>query len=169
MSEVKDFERCSPTACGCYSKDDCSNQDYIPFGPQWERLMMRFPKKFLIDFGKRNCIENERWQAENAELRKEWKAYEERTLARMQGDQLIIHDLQLRNAELKKENERLRHRVDVLKAADDQGFEVNERLAAENTRLREALNGIDTYIESAIHNYSPVYKVIKSLINPDKK
>jgi hypothetical protein len=77
--------------------------------------------------------------------------------------------LESENAELKKENERLRHRVDVLKAADDQGFEVNERLAAENTRLREALNGIDTYIESAIHNYSPVYKVIKSLINPDKK
>jgi len=42
-------------------------------------------------------------------------------------------------------------------------------LAAENTRLREALNAIDTYIESAVHNYSPVYKVIKSLINPDKK
>ena len=94
--------------------------------------------------------DKKRLQAENAELKKEWKAYEERTLARMQGDQLIIHDLQLRNAELKKENERLQRRVDVLKAADDQGFEVNERLAAENNRLMEALENATQVIESLI-------------------
>ena len=117
--------------------------------------------------------DKKRLQAENAELKKEWKAYEERTLARMQGDQLIIHDLQLRNAELKKENERLQRRVDVLKAADDQGFEVNERLAAENNRLMEALENATQVIESLISgnqvvNIDEAMEFYKSvlLINP---
>ena len=85
-----------------------------------------------------------------------WDAEKE---ARLQAE---IAELKKENEELRSENVRRCNKINAIVADlyDEQ---------AENTRLREALNGIDTYIESAIHNYSPVYKVIKSLINPDKK
>ena len=44
-------------------------EDYIAFGEEWKKEMMKLPKKFLIDMFKDKAIEFESLQAENKELK----------------------------------------------------------------------------------------------------
>lgn len=47
-------------------KTDINN--YVPFGPEWEKEMMKWNKPALIEFLKKNLTENTRLKEINAEL-----------------------------------------------------------------------------------------------------
>ena len=49
-------------------------EDYIAFGEEWKKEMMKLPKKFLIDMFKDKAIEFESLQAENKELKAKLEA-----------------------------------------------------------------------------------------------
>lgn len=46
--------------------------NYIPFGEEWESMMMKMPKKFIIDMHRKKCQENQQpkdnWISVNAAL-----------------------------------------------------------------------------------------------------
>ena len=139
---LEDFEQCSPTACGCRTKDDCPNQHQFAVAT----FQCAFPEcghivKFSPD-GKATCVNQ--------------------FISECEGPNRSV--LQSEKEHLQKENAELKDALFVEQQLVKVKNTQLEVLQAENTRLREALDAIDTYIESAIHKDSPVFKVIKSYL-----
>ena len=40
-----------------------TDEDYIPFGKEWEKELMKLPKKFIIDMYRKVCINNQKKQS----------------------------------------------------------------------------------------------------------
>lgn len=39
------------------NKEQSEYENFIPFGPEWEKEMMKLPKKVIIDMFRTKCIE----------------------------------------------------------------------------------------------------------------
>ena len=44
-------------------------KEYIPYGIEWEQEMMKLPKKFLVDFLKKTCKQNIKFEEEIFDLK----------------------------------------------------------------------------------------------------
>lgn len=43
-------------------------QDYIPYGEEWEAYLMKLPKKFIIDLYRKKCLKYEHLKSTGNEL-----------------------------------------------------------------------------------------------------